>query len=412
MTAAATGSTPAPTTAPAPQVKTLLTAVFLTYLGQMTLAPVAAPLAREIRLEEWQVGVTISLAAVMVVLTSQVWGRRSQSLGRKPVLLVAMLLATIAMAVFTLMAWLGTTGALSGTPLFLLFLLSRGLLFGSAIAAVAPTAQAFIADITPDETTRVKGMAGVGAVQGSAMVVGAVVGGTIAGIDLLLSIAIVPVLILCGALLVAFRLRGDAKTTLIENPARVNPCDSRVWPFLLAGFGLYTALGFMQIIAGFLVQDRFHVSSGNAGFIAGMAMLVSGLGLIFSQTVIVPRSGWAPGKLLRIGVAISLAGFLLLLPDAGYPLLFISMALIGLGLGIASPGFTAGPSLLLAREEQGGMAGLIGATMGLTFVVAPTASTILYRFSPTLPLAIAAAIMALVLLLVLTHPRFRGGSGR
>ena len=77
MTAAATGSTPAPTTAPAPQVKTLLTAVFLTYLGQMTLAPVAAPLAREIRLEEWQVGVTISLAAVMVVLTSQVWGRRS-----------------------------------------------------------------------------------------------------------------------------------------------------------------------------------------------------------------------------------------------------------------------------------------------------------------------------------------------
>lgn len=65
-----------------PQVPLLLTAVFLVYLGQLTLNPIIAPLSREVRLAEWQIGVTISVAAVMLVLTSQYWGRRSQSWGR------------------------------------------------------------------------------------------------------------------------------------------------------------------------------------------------------------------------------------------------------------------------------------------------------------------------------------------
>lgn len=56
------------------QVGVVLSAVFLAYLGQTTLNPVIAPLSREVGLAEWQIGLTISVAAVMVVLTSQSWG--------------------------------------------------------------------------------------------------------------------------------------------------------------------------------------------------------------------------------------------------------------------------------------------------------------------------------------------------
>ena len=49
--------------APRPQIPLLLSAVFLAYLAQMTLNPIIAPLAREVGLAEWQVGVTISAAA-------------------------------------------------------------------------------------------------------------------------------------------------------------------------------------------------------------------------------------------------------------------------------------------------------------------------------------------------------------
>ena len=52
------------------QVGVVLAAVFLAYLGQTTLNPVIAPLSREVGLDEWQIGLTISVAAVMVVFTS------------------------------------------------------------------------------------------------------------------------------------------------------------------------------------------------------------------------------------------------------------------------------------------------------------------------------------------------------
>ena len=56
------------------QVGIVLATVFLAYLGQTTLNPVIAPLSREVGLDEWQIGVTISVAAIMVVLTSRSGG--------------------------------------------------------------------------------------------------------------------------------------------------------------------------------------------------------------------------------------------------------------------------------------------------------------------------------------------------
>lgn len=397
---------------PRPQIPLLLGAVFLIYLGQMTLNPIIAPLSREVGLAEWQIGVTISTAAVMVVLTSQLWGRRSQSWGRKPVLVAAFCLALVTMVLFALLAWLGMAGLVTGGLLFGPFVLLRGVGFGAAIAAVPPTAQAYIADVTPDEAARVKGMAGVGAVQGVAMVAGSVLGGLLSVFGLITPLIAVPVLLGAGLVLIVFRLRRERRHELIETPARVSPLDPRVWPFLLAGFGMFTALGFIQVITGFIVQDRLGLDARTTGLVTGGALLAAGVGMILAQAVIVPRSGWTPPTLLRVGCVIALAGFLLLIPDAGVAppfvaLLFVAILLIGLGLGIAMPGYTAGPTLLVSREEQGGLAGLIGATTGLTFVIAPTAGTALYGIWTPLPIIAGAVIMAVVAVFVLAHPRFR-----
>nr|QLJ97023.1 MFS transporter [Micromonospora carbonacea] len=399
---------PAPeATGSRPQIPLLLGAVLLVYLGQMTLNPIIAPLSREVGLAEWQIGATISTAAIMLVLTSQFWGRRAQSWGRKPVLVAAFALATVAMTLFALLAWLGMVGAVSGITLFVLFVLLRGVGFGTAIAAVPPTAQAYIADVTTDETARVKGMAGVGAVQGIAIVAGSVVGGVLSAFDLIAPLIAVPVLLASGLALVAVGLRREPRHALIQRPARISPLDPRVWPFLLAGFGMFTALGFIQVITGFIVQDRLGLDAETTGLVTGGALLMAGLGMILAQAVIVPRSRWTPAALLRIGGTVAFLGFALLIPDAGAIPLFTSILLIGLGLGTAMPGFTAGPTLLVARDEQGGLAGLIGATTGLTFVIAPTAGTALYGISAPLPIIASTAMMAVVAAFVFIHPRFR-----
>lgn len=400
-------SSTARTPATEPQVSILLTSVFLVYLGQMTLNPIIAPLSREVGLAEWQVGFTVSVAAIMVVATSQFWGRRSQSWGRKPVLVAAFTIATIAMALFAGLAQLGMAGIITGATLFVLFVSLRGLLFGSAISAVAPTAQAFIADITTDEPARVKGMAQVGAVQGIAMVAGAVVGGVLSTFGLSIPLIAVPVLLAGGLVLIVTKLRKEPSTSLIEQPAHVKPTDPRVWPYLAAAFGMYTAMGFVQVITGFLVQDRFELDSAATGLFTGGALLIAGVGMVLAQSIVVPRSQWSPVTLLRVGGITTLMGFLILIPHWGHVLFAISMLFIGIGMGIAMPGITAGPTLSMRREEQGALAGLVGATNGLTFVIAPTAGTALYGIWGPLPVIVGACILTVVTIFVLVHPRFR-----
>ena len=48
------------------QIPLLLGTVLIVYVGQMTLSPIIAPLSRRLGMPEWQLGVTISAAAVMV----------------------------------------------------------------------------------------------------------------------------------------------------------------------------------------------------------------------------------------------------------------------------------------------------------------------------------------------------------
>lgn len=393
------------------QVPLVLAATFLAFLGQMTLTPIIAPLSREVGLAEWQVGLTISLAALMVVLTSQFWGSRSQSWGRKPVLLAALGTATAAMALFAGLAQLGMRGIVTGALLFALFLLLRGVAFGAAIAAVAPTAQAYIANVTETPEERVRGMAGVGAVQGMAMIAGSVLGGLLAGFGILVALIAVPACLALALLLVLARLRPEPAAELVERPTRVSPRDPRVWPFLVAGFGLFTALGCIQVITGFLVQDRFGLDARMTGMVTGGALLAAGVGMVLAQSVLVPRLRVPPAALLRIGAPVAAVGFLALLPARGPFLLVFALFLIGAGLGVAMPGYAAGPSLLVSPEEQGGLAGLLGANNGLTFVIAPTAGTALYALWPPLPVLVSTAVMLVVVGFVTLHPALRRRPG-
>lgn len=396
-------------TTPLPsEVRAVVLTVFLVFLAQMSLNPIIAPLAREVGLAEWQIGVVISVAALMVVLTSQIWGRRSQSLGRRPVLVAALTLAVVAMTAFALTSGIAIAFSLATPVVFIIFLIARGLLFGGSIAAILPTAQAHVADVTTTEPERVRGMAAIGSVQGMAMVAGAVVGGLLAGISITVSVAVVPLILLCALALVLRRVHAQPANELVKTPIRVKPTDPRVWPFLVSGFGMFTALGFVQVLTGFFVQDRFDFSSNSTGMVTGLTLLMAGVGMVLAQTLVVPKSRWSPVTLLRVGTAVAAIGFMgTLWADAPLPVFIAAIFTIALGLGTAMPGYTAGPTLAMGRDEQGGLAGLIGATNGLTFVVAPTLSTLLYAWNPLFPVLIGTSLMVAVWLFVMLHPRMR-----
>jgi MFS family permease len=63
----------------------------------------------------------------------------------------------------------------------------------------------------------------------------------------------------------------------------------------------------------------------------------------------------------------------------------LSMCILGMGMGLAGPGFMAGASLAVSSEEQGAVAGIAGACPALGFTIGPLLGTYLYSIDGALP---------------------------
>ena len=141
-----------------PTLRALLVIVFFTYIAQNMLNVSIAPLSRALGLVEWAIGLAVSLAALFVAMLSQFWGRRSTHWGRRSVLLISLTLAFMAGALFAVAVWAKAIGLIGAVVATAAIVLARGPFFGSAVSAIPPTAQALIAEITPNEQARVRGM--------------------------------------------------------------------------------------------------------------------------------------------------------------------------------------------------------------------------------------------------------------
>lgn len=410
-----TASSPSPTALEAepttvsapPQMGLLLSTVLLAFTGQMLLNPVIAPLSRAMGMQEWQIGATISLAAVALMVCSPLWGKASQRLGVKRVLVVSLLVATTTLTIFALIAVLGMRGALTGTALVIGVIATRGLIYGSSIAAVTPTAQAYLVNHTSTEPQRIKVVGAIGAAQGLSAVAGAVLGGALAGLGgMVLPLIAMPILMGAGLVVLVARFRPQGSDELVASPQRVSPLDPRIVPFLVIGFLTYLVFSSIQTLFGFLIQDRFHLEAATTASVTAAYMVGVAVMMILGQAVIVPRLGWSATSLVRRGLLLVLIGTACLWPSS-YAVLAVACALLGLGMGLVAPGYNAGPTLELSADEQGSLAGLINATNGAAYALAPVASTSLYGLSQGAPIILAVGLIAATCALALSHPRLR-----
>lgn len=389
----------------ASQIPIIFVTVFLTYTVMTVMNPLIAPLSRVIGMPEWQIGVGVSVAALCVAVASPFWGRLSQRVGARLILISTICSATLAMVVFAAVAHAGFLGIASAGVVFVVLLLVRGVWFGLSEAAVLPTAQAYVASITPDPTERVRGMAAIGAGVGASSIAGAIIGGLLGGISLPVALWAVPILLVLTLAIVTIWMKRTSVPVQEEPPRKVSATDSRVRPYLIVSFGQYTALGFIQILVGFLVQDRLFLGTEQAVLVTGIAFVCAGVGLLLSQAIAVTRLRWQPVRYIRVGAVISAIGILFLVPDWGASSVLVAMFITGVGIGMATPGVAAGVSLAVGSSEQGSVAGLVAATNALTFIIAPTAATALYALSPLVPLIAAAIATVLVMTFSPTNRR-------
>lgn len=382
-------------------------AVFGLMAGQQMVGPILPPLARELGLSELHLGVMMTVAAVGAVVASPLWGRRGAAWGHRAVLLTSLVGATAGLLGFAVIAQAGLAGTLAVPLLFALILLTRSVVFGISWAATPVTAQSYVADMTTGEAARVRGMSMIGAAQGLGMALGPGVGGLLVFGGLLLPLYVAPALIAVIALLVWRNLPKPDKHREVVVSAKVRPFDSRIWPFLLAGFGMFMTYGIVLLTVGFLLQDRLGLTAQQTGLATGLVTLACAGLMMLVQAIVVPRVGWGPARLIRVGASVMAVGTAIMVFASTAVVVAVALAILGAGMGFCMPGFMSGPTLLVSREEQGAVAGLTGSSNALTFVFGPLVGTALYEIAPAAPYLLGTALLIGLIVFVFAHPGIR-----
>ncbi|GEM84272.1 MFS transporter [Meiothermus hypogaeus] len=381
----------------------LFLTLFNSILGLSVLFPILGPLARELGLSEVQVGLFSTGYALMQFVLAAYWGRRSEVMGRKPILLMGIVGFAVSFFLFAFFAWLGYQKVLLGWGLFAAMLFSR-LLGGAFSSATLPTAQAYLADITPREE-RTQSFAILGAAFGLGVIFGPAIGAGLSHFGLLAPVVFSASLALLNALFVWVVLPESRKAEARpSSPPQLSWADPRILPLLLIGLSINLASIAMEQTVAFLYQDRLLLSPARTAQAVGIALVVFGVVGVLVQGVWVRAVKWPPRKLLMLGMPLLLLGYLGLMFASSFAWLTASLMLLGLG-SMTSPGLTAAQSLAVSDDEQGAVAGLSSAAQALGRMLGPVVGTSLYGLSPAYPYVFSALLIGLALVFFLSRPQ-------
>lgn len=359
---------------------------------------------RQLQLSDTNTSLILSLSALVITLVSPIWGQFCEHWGRRKVILSGM----IASVVFTVLSALLIKARLENTlavqTVFLL-LLSARLLNSVFTGGLKPGGQAYIADITTQDN-RAKGMGLMGAAFG----IGSIMGGItamISGSDKLLwGYGFISIMVIISSLLTLFKLPESHPSTVNNIPLTKTVLPySQIWVFLLITLAGLTTFSLLQHIIGLTLQDKFQFSADQAIKTSGMAMMVSMLTMIITQLFIVKILDIKPQLLMLNGILFSIiamfsAALIVMFSLPVMPLLLITMATFGLGLGLLFPGNLASLSIASGEDKQATVAGINGVSQGIGLVLGPILAIKLHNISFSMPyLACGFLLLALLALL-------------
>ena len=152
-----------------PSLLIVFLTVFIDLIGFGIVLPLLPRYSELYGAQGGMIGLIIASFSVMQFVFAPWWGRLSDRIGRRPVLLISNAGSTLSYAMFALSAWPGLS---PGTSLAIL-LGSR--VFAGICGANISVASAYIADVTPPEK-RSKGMALIGVAFGLGFILGPVLG--------------------------------------------------------------------------------------------------------------------------------------------------------------------------------------------------------------------------------------------
>jgi MFS family permease len=312
-------------------------------------------------------------------------------IGRKPVIIIGLVGYFFGTLAFNGVAQLGLLGVASGVFLWALLMLSRVVLV-AVMAATQPAATAYVVDVTPIET-RTKGMSRLSAANQIGTMVGPALA-YFAGISFLAPLYIQATICVVAAVLVWRMLAPVQHLSASRQPSKkLSYLDPRIRVFLAVGLVMFTMMGMVQQTLGFYFQDKLQLNGVAAAQQFSKAMVVSSIMMLVSQFAIVQRWRGHPVGLLKYGLPVAAAGYVCMAMASSLSLLMAGMALFGLGMGMATPGYSVTATYAVSPQEQGALAGLSASAPAMGFVIGPVVGGLIYGYQASLTYWLAASML-------------------
>ncbi len=365
-------------------------------IGQTIVFTVLQPVGRELGLEPIHVGLIIVGSSIIFATGNNIWGVQSERWGRKTIMLLGLTGYTFGTILFTSVFYLGFEGLLTGSLLIVCLTMAR-MTQSTLMSATPPSASAFIADIT-DNTTRTAAMARVGSAQSLGTILGPASAGLLASITLLAPLYFAAILPFVAAILCWFGLPANPKDDEIKKrtPAKLSYFDHRIRRFVCIGIFMFVAFSAMNMTLGFYVQDLMHLDAQNTIKTMGKLSVISAIASVSCQWVLANGLRWSPLSLIRLGVPLITLGVINIIFAESFLHLALSNFLIGCGMGIVGPGYSAAASIEVSSREQGAVAGLITSCAPIGFTIGPIIGPGLYQYNVHLPYIFTSFIMCIL----------------
>ena len=350
-------------------VALLLLTAFCFGLGQTVVFTVLPPYRAAADLSEFQVTLIFGCSAVFWVLASPRWGRRSDRVGRRPIVLLGLGGFVLGMVLFAGAIGVALSGALTGWAAFAVLALARSLHGGVASGGPAAS-QAYIADRS-SSGDRQSALAGYAAAFGTGTVVGPSIGGLSAVAGPMVPLLIVAATGILSALLIWRFVPEATPPQAREGRRALGPLDPRLRTTLAFGLlsGIVTATQ-LQFV-GFYTIDTLALSEAEGAAAVGFVLTAAAVASLAAQLLIVRVLRFPPKRLMRIAPLLVIAGFGGIVAGGSVAMIALGATISGLGLGMSYPAFNADASLRVGTGEQGGAAGLAAAAGASGFVLVP-----------------------------------------
>ncbi|HWH14495.1 MAG TPA: MFS transporter [Miltoncostaeaceae bacterium] len=363
--------------------------VLIDLIGFGIVLPILPLWAERFGASPTEIGLLTAFYSLMQVIFAPVWGRLSDRVGRRPVILVT--LAGSALSALLI--------GLAGT-LWVLFL--ARILNGISGASYA-AAQAYVADVTTRED-RARGMGMIGAAFGLGFILGPALGAAFAAIDPSAPFFAAAALAAANFAVAWVRLPESRPpgARSAAAPARASAlrralATRDLGPLLVLSFLATLAFVGMESTFALLGDRRFGYDAVDIGLLfayVGVAAAV-GQGLLVGR--LVARHG--EHRVMLLGLVGTALGLALLAAAQTLALLLIALPVLGVASGLAFATVTALISHAASEEGQGGALGVAASTGGLARIVGPVAAGLLFQHAgPAAPLVAGAVLTALCLL--------------